>query len=71
MLSDREYDRRYHVAGLIVFLVVAVVTLTNNGMVHFKGEKVEPDHSQSNYRLALTENYFGLYSLDTQKNSGD
>ena len=32
MLSDREYDRRYHVAGLIVFLVVVVTTLVGLGV---------------------------------------
>ena len=32
MLSDREYDRRYHVAGLIVFLVVVAVTLVGLGV---------------------------------------
>ena len=32
MLSDREYDRRYHVAGLVVFLVVVVTTLVGFGV---------------------------------------
>ena len=59
MLSDREYDRRYHVAGLIVFLVVVVVTLVGFGVSSVVHRRDVERWRLESLRLSMVEEFQG------------
>ena len=59
MLSDREYDRRYHVAGLVVFLVVVVVTLVGFGVSSVVHRRDVERWRLESLRLSMVEEFQG------------